>query len=231
MHRRTAPRLARILACAAVPVMLVAAGCSSGSESKKTSSTPSASASAPSAKTSGTPSVSAVKYAKLPDACKSLSGKTIDQLVPKAKNKGGEPFVDGCSWNGLNDYQFRFLNITFNNLSADPNQGSGDKRAQEFADDQVQKVSKEDGAKNAKIQKAGGVGDSASTVSTVTKNKDGDEFQNESVVARTGNVVITLKFSGTGYEGAKAPDASDMMKNAKNAAKEAVAAVAAANKK
>ncbi|MEV5509754.1 hypothetical protein [Streptomyces orinoci] len=233
MHRRTAPRLARILACAAVPVMLVA-GCSSGGGGeKKSSATPSAT----SAPTTGaaTPTVAAVKYPKTPDACKTLSGKTIDDMVPKAKKKEGDALPDGCFWNGLNDedpndLQYRALTVSLKNVGSDPNLGSGDKRAQEYADSQVPKISTEDGAKNAKTEKVSGIGDWATSISTVTK-KDGDEFQNETVVARTANVVVTVKYSGTGYQGAKAPDAGDLMKSAKDAAKEAVAAVAAANKK
>ncbi|MFI9720230.1 hypothetical protein ACIHFE_11305 [Streptomyces sp. NPDC052396] len=233
MHRRTAPRLARLLACAAVPVMLVA-GCSSGGGGeKKSSATPSASSAQPSA--SATATVAAVKYPKTPDACKTLSGKTIDNLVPKAKKKEGEALPDSCFWNGLNDedpndLQYRALNVSLKNVGSDPTLGSGDQRAQVYAAEAVKKATTEDGAKDAKVEKVNGLGDWASSVSTVTK-KDGDEFQNETVVVRTANVVVIVKYSGTGYQGAKAPDAGDLMKSAKDAAKEAVASVAAANKK
>ena len=79
MHR-SAPRLSRILACAAVPVMLVAAGCSSDSDSGKDSDTPSATS------TLGSPSqdrVEPAKFAALPEPCASISQKTVKDLVDR----------------------------------------------------------------------------------------------------------------------------------------------------
>ncbi|MGW2602007.1 hypothetical protein [Streptomyces klenkii] len=238
MHR-TAPRLARLLACAAVPVMLVATGCSDDDGgAKKKSPSPSAPASAPSA----SPSVKAAAFAKLPpEVCKSIGEKTIDSLVPKAKKKEGEalPTSDAndsasCFWNGLNDedvkdLQFRSLTVSFKRLASDPTLGSGEKRAEKFAEQQVTKATTADGAKDAKTEKAEGIGDGANLVATDTK-KDDDDYRNATVVARTGNVVVTVKYSGAGFQGAKNPAADDIAKGAKDAAKEAVAAVAAANK-
>ncbi|MGI5338767.1 hypothetical protein ACQEVS_15840 [Streptomyces sp. CA-181903] len=231
MHRPTAPRLARLLACAAVPVMLVA-GCSDSDGGKKSSSnsaTPSASAPA---KSSATPPVTTGKYAKVPDLCKALSGKTIDKLVPKAKN---EQLTGSCFWSGLDsddaaDQQFRSLNLHIMALSGDPTAGSADKRAQDYANQQVKMATTEDDPKDVKTDKTSGIGDWASTVTTTTKKKDVD-FSNVTVVARTANVVVALKYSGAGYEGAKRPSAADLTKDAQDAAKEAVASVAAANKK
>ncbi|CAM5494943.1 hypothetical protein [Streptomyces abikoensis] len=239
MHR-TAPRLARLLACAAVPVMLVATGCSDddGGSKKKASSSPSQSAGAPSA----SPSVKAAAFAKLPpEVCKTVGEKTIDSLVPKAKKKEGEalPTSDAndsasCFWNGLNDedvkdLQFRSLTVSFKRLASDPTLGSGEKRAEKFAEQQVTKATTADGAKDAKTDKAEGIGDGANLVATDTK-KDDDDYRNATVVARTGNVVVTVKYSGAGFQGAKNPAADDIAKGAQDAAKEAVAAVAAANK-
>ncbi|MGK5641911.1 hypothetical protein ACSNOK_26885 [Streptomyces sp. URMC 126] len=231
MHRSTAPRLARLLACAAVPVMLVA-GCSdSDGGEKKSSATPSASAPA---KPSATPTVSAGKYAKIPDLCKALSAKTVEKLVPKAKKKDGELLTGSCFWNGLDsedtdDQQFRSVNLHIMALSGDPNLGSADKRAQAYAEQQVKKATTEDDPKDVKTTKTGGIGDWATTVTTKTKKTV--DFSNVTVVTRTANVVVALKYSGAGYEGAKAPDAADLTKDAQAAAKEAVASVAAANKK
>ncbi|MFF4408942.1 hypothetical protein ACFY2W_31430 [Streptomyces sp. NPDC001262] len=239
MHRRTAPRLARILACAAVPVMLVATGCSSGGGGgeKKESGKPSQSATP-----NATPTVKAAAFSKLPEVCKTLDEKAIDNLVPKADKKEGKalPSSDvndsaSCFWSGLNsedvkNQQFRSLTVSLKRFASDPTLGTGEKRAADFAAKQATAATTADGAKDAKSEKTSGIGDEATTVSSQTK-KDDNDFQNETVVARTANVVITVKYSGAGYEGAKTPDAGDMTKNAQDAAKQVVTAVGNANKK
>ncbi len=214
---------------------MLVAGCSDSDDdsgAKKASSTPSSEATKP----APTPTVVAAKYPKLPEPCKAVQAKTVEKLVPKPKEKKGQVLTAGsCYWAGLDDsdaddLQFRSLNVQFNGLSADPTLGSADKRAQVFAEEQVKKAMKEDGAKDAKSQKTSGIGDWATTVTTTTK-KNGDEFHNAWVITRTANVVVTLQFSGAGYQGAKAPDAAELAKDTPTPAKEAVAAVAAANKK
>ncbi|MCA6094643.1 hypothetical protein LE181_21030 [Streptomyces sp. SCA3-4] len=237
MHRRTAPRLARILACAAVPVMLVATGCSSDGDSgsKKESAKPTKAATPTAA-----PSAKAAKYAKLPEVCKTVDEKTIEKLVPKAEKKEGRAVSTGntndlasCFWSGLNDadvkdLQFRSLTVSLKRLEADPTQGSAEKRAEGFAEQQVNKATTEGGAKDAKTEKVDGIGDSASLVSTETK-KDDNDYKNQTVVARTANVVVTVKYSGAGFEGAKSPNVDDMKSGAQDVAKEVVGAVAKAN--
>jgi hypothetical protein len=128
----TAPRLARLLACAAVPVMLVA-GCSSGSkagsEANYGGGSPSSGKAADTAGTSGTsgtsdtasgtaaspeaeasPTLVPVAYTKLPEACNAIAAKTIDSLVPKAEDRTGKAGTSSdaasrasCTWNGLKD--------------------------------------------------------------------------------------------------------------------------------
>lgn len=213
--------------------MVLVAGCSDSGGGKKSESTPSAAASA---KPSATPSLAAAKYPKLPDTCKALPAKTVEDLVPKVKDKAGKALTGSCFWWGLNDekaddIQYRALNLQYNGLSSEPALGSADKRAQEFAEQQVKKAMAEDSPKDVKSQPASGIGDWASTVTTTTKDQKGVEYHNATVITRTANVVVTLKYSGAGLEGAKAPDVSDVSKDAQGAAKEAVAAVAAANKK
>lgn len=238
MHR-TAPRLARILACAAVPVMLVATGCSGddSGDKKKSSATPSA-AVTPSA----SPSVKEATFAKLPEVCKTVTEKTIDSIVPKAKKKEGDPLPASdsndsasCFWNGLDDedpkdMQFRTLTVSLKRFTADPALGSGEKRAQAFVTQRTTKAATEDGAKEAKTEKLKDIGDEANSVASDYRKSD-DDYRNAIVVTRTANVVITVKYSGAGYQGAKNPDAEGLMKNAQTAAKEAVTAVAEANKK
>ncbi|EXU65968.1 hypothetical protein Z951_22710 [Streptomyces sp. PRh5] len=226
MHR-SAPRLARILACATVPVVLVA-GCSSGSDKKDDEN---AGGSARPGSPSASPTVAAAKFSKLPDVCSTLSGKTIDDLVPKAQNKKGKalPSADtntsaSCLWSGLDKFDYRSLTVSLKLFRSDPGLGSGDKRAGEYAAQQASRAATAGKVTDPKTEKVAGIGDDATTVSTKEK-KDGDDFRDQTVVVRTANVVITLQYDGAGYETAKAPDAADLLKDAKSAAKEAVGAI------
>ncbi|MFD5033213.1 DUF3558 domain-containing protein [Streptomyces sp. NPDC058405] len=227
--RRSASRLTRILACAAVPVMLVAAGCSSDSDSDADGSA------SPSAKPSA--SVAPAKYSELPDACKTIGRKTIDSLVPKAKVKGGTSGKSSdvasrgsCSWNGLDDKgvkgsQYRWLVVSLVRYDSDVSLGSGAKRAGAFYAKQVADAQATEGAKDVKSAPTSGIGDQATTVTYSLKKTD-EEFSYATVVARTENAVVTLTYNGAGYAGAKSPSIADMTKDAATAAKEAVAAVA-----
>ncbi|WP_274562861.1 DUF3558 family protein [Streptomyces spiramyceticus] len=234
MHR-SAPRLSRVLACAAVPVMLVAAGCSSDSDGKKDAS-PSASASA-----SASPTVKPAAYSKLPQPCKSIKQKTVDSLVPEAKDKSGTADKSndistrgGCSWNGLDNKgvkgsQYRWLSVSFMRYDSDQTRGSGDKLAGEYYARQVEATTGTDGAKKVKNAPAAGIGDEATTV-TYDLRKTNADFKYATIVTRTENVVATLVYNGAGYQSAKSPDGADLLKDAQKAAKEVVASVAAANK-
>ncbi|MFE4451317.1 DUF3558 domain-containing protein [Streptomyces sp. NPDC056796] len=236
MHR-SAPRLSRILACAAVPVMLVVAGCSSDSGDAKDS----ASSSSPSTEKTE-PTVEPAKFAELPDACASIGGKTIEALVPKTKNKGGTPGTSsdtsargGCSWNGLDDKgvkgsQYRWLDVGFTRFASDQSLGSGAKRATEEYTKQVAKAQATEGAAKVAAEPATGLGEQATTVTYgLTKSKE--DFEYATVVARTGNVVVSVTYNGAGFAGAKTPAAADILKNARKAAQEAVAAVGADGEK
>ncbi|MFI9629503.1 DUF3558 family protein [Streptomyces sp. NPDC052042] len=232
MHR-SAPRLTRILACAAVPVMLVVAGCSSDGDTKDSGS---ASSSPEATKTE--PSVEPAKFAQLPDPCKSIGQKTISSLVPEAKPKGGTSAKSsdtshraGCSWNGLDDKglkgsQYHWLDVGFTRFDSDQTLGSGAERAQQEFAKQVTKAKAAEGAKKVAEAPVTGIGEQASKI-TYDLTKTGEDFKYATVVARTGNVVVTLTYNGAGYAGAKAPSADDILKGAEKAAKEAVAAVAA----
>ncbi|MCX5111266.1 DUF3558 domain-containing protein [Streptomyces sp. NBC_00378] len=237
MHR-SAPRLSRILACAAVPVMLVVAGCSSDSDGGKKDSGSSASSAAPSASKKAEPTVEPAKFAQLPDPCKSITRKTVTSLVPSAKSKNGTATKSsdltsraGCSWNGLDDNgvkgsQYRWLDVGFTRFDSDQALGSGAKRAQQDFAKQVDKAKAAEGAKKVAETPADGIGDQATTV-TYDLAKTSEDFKYATVVARTENVVITLTYNGAGYAGAKTPSADDIRKGAEKAAKEVVAAVAA----
>ncbi|MFI6862428.1 DUF3558 family protein [Streptomyces sp. NPDC050421] len=236
MHR-SAPRLTRILACAAVPVMLVVAGCSSDSDGKKDDA--SSSSAAPDA-TKTEPAVAPAKFAELPDPCKSVTAKTVKSLVPSAKNKSGTRGKSsdtaargGCSWNGLDDNgvkgsQYRWLDVGFTRFASDQSVGSGSERARTDYTKQVAKAQAAESAKKLVTAPVSGIGEVATKV-TYDLTKTGEDFKYVTVVARTGNVVVTVNYNGAGYAGAKTPSAGDILKGAEKAAKEAVAAVADAN--
>ncbi|MBT2493061.1 DUF3558 domain-containing protein [Streptomyces sp. ISL-96] len=238
MHQhRSAPRLSRILACAAVPVMLVAAGCSSDSGGDKDAS-PSAAAS-PSV--SAKPTVKPAVFSKLPEPCKSIKQKTVDSLVPGAKDKSGTADKSndvsargGCSWNGLDSKgidgsQYRWLSVSYMRYDSDQTRGAGDKLAEEYFAKQVEAAKATDGAKKVEAEPTAGVGDQATTVAYDLRKTDAD-FKYATVVTRTENVVATVVYNGAGYQGAKSPKGADLLKDAQQAAKEAVASVTAANK-
>lgn len=232
MHR-SAPRLSRILACAAVPVMLVAAGCSSDSDGKKDSG--SSSAASPSAKKSKA-TVEPAKFDALPDPCTSITKKTIEDLVPKAKKKNGTAGKSSdltargsCSWNGLDDNgvkgsQYRWLDVGFTRFDSDQALGSGAKRAADDYAKQITKAQATEDAEKLATAPVTGIGEQATAV-TYGLTKTSEDFKYATVVARTGNVVVTLTYNGAGYAGAKTPSASDILKGAEKAAGEAVAAV------
>ncbi|MGW2768907.1 DUF3558 family protein [Streptomyces sp. NPDC001275] len=234
-----AKRPNRALVCAiAVPVMLLAAACSSsdsgsGGGAKQTTAGDVKGSASPS------PTVQAAAYAKLPQACKVLSDKTLGELVPKGAKSGKESASSdlstraGCSWNSLDNNgvkgsQFRWLNVSLLRFESDVTRGTGEKQAHEFYQRQVQDARNAANAQNAKSEPASGTGDEATVVRYDLKKKEG-AFKQQTVVARVENVVVTLDYNGAGLAGDSAPDANDLTKAAEKAAKEAVSAVTTAN--
>ncbi|MFJ7176667.1 DUF3558 family protein [Streptomyces massasporeus] len=234
-----AKRLSRVLVCAAaVPVMLVAAGCSSDSGSGD--STDKAAKAAASASASPSPTVQAAAYGKLPEPCKAFSKKTLEDIVPKGKS-GKEGKSDdistrgSCSWdsldnNGVKGSQFRWLNVSMLRFESDVTRGPADKLAEEYFEKQVREAQAVEGAKGVETEPVAGTGDQATAVHYDLKKKEGT-FKQQTVVARVENVVVTLDYNGAGLAGDKTPSGSDMLKDAKKAAKEAVDAVSEANGK
>ncbi|GAA3298531.1 DUF3558 family protein [Streptomyces cinereospinus] len=233
-----ASRLSRVLAgAAAVPVMLIAAGCSS--DSGAGADAEQASASPASATASPTPTVQAAAYAKLPEPCSVLSKKTLEELVPEAGASGKESTSDdvslraGCSWdsldnNGVRGSQFRWLNVSLLRFESDVTRGTGEQRAQEYYAKQVAEAKSAEGAQNTGAEPLTGTGDQATAVRYDLKKKEG-AFKQQTVVARVENVVVTLDYNGAGLAGDSTPDADELMKAARQAADEAVAAVTEAN--
>lgn len=239
-EQRARGGLHRVLVGAAVvPVMLIAAGCSSDSGSDDgAGDSAKSSAASESASASPSPTVQAAVYKSLPQPCKVLSKKTLEDLVPKAKS-GKEGTSDdattrgSCSWssldnNGVKGSQFRWLNTSLLRFDSNVTRGSGEKLAREYLETQVQDARSVEGAKNTKSEPVAGVGDEATAVRYDLKKKEGS-FKQVTVVARVENVVVTVDYNGAGFAGDKTPSADTLNKLAQKAAKEAVAAVAKAN--
>ncbi|MFJ5997933.1 DUF3558 family protein [Streptomyces sp. NPDC092370] len=234
-----AKRLNRVLVCAAaVPVMLVAAGCSSDSGSGDSTDKAGKAAASASASASPSPTVQAAAYGKLPEPCKVFSKKTLKDLVPEGKS-GKEGTSDdistraSCSWNSLDNNgvkgsQFRWLNVSMLRFESDVTRGPADKLAQQYFEKQVQEAQAVEGAKSVKTEPVTGTGDQATAVRYDLKKKEGT-FKQQTIVARVENVVVTLDYNGAGLAGDKTPSGEDLLKDAKKAAKEAVAAVSDAN--
>ncbi|MFD3546203.1 DUF3558 domain-containing protein [Streptomyces sp. NPDC058655] len=240
MHR-SASRLTRVLACAAVPVILTVAGCSSDSGKASGSGGDKKSGSSASAKPNATssPTLEKAAFAALPDPCKAVQGSTIGTLVPEAKDKNGTATKSNdlstrasCSWNGLDEdglkgSQYRWLSISFFRYDSHASLGPANKRAEDQYNKQVETAKAAEGAQNVKTEPAGGIGDQGTSV-VYTSKKDVDFF-NTTIVARHQNVVVTLDYNGAAYEGAGAPDQAKLLQDAIAAAKESVSSVDAAN--
>ncbi|MEV0257607.1 DUF3558 family protein [Streptomyces sp. NPDC050732] len=247
MHRpaqRKRQLRSRLLVCAAAVPAILVAGCSSdsgsdsGSDGAKKDSGAKASASAKAGDKA--PTVEKAAYAKLPEPCEVLSKKTLDELVPKAKDKSGKAGTSSdtalrgsCSWdsldnNGVDGSQFRWLRVSLMRFESDPSLGSGAKRAQESYAKQVADARATKDAKGVKAEPVQGVGQQATLVRYDLK-KDKDTFKQQTFVTRVENAVITVDFNGAGLAGDKSPDAGKLGKDAQKAAKEAAEAVVAAN--
>ncbi|MET8166427.1 DUF3558 domain-containing protein [Streptomyces sp. NPDC005329] len=233
--------LNRLLAAAvAVPVMLVAAGCSSDSGSGDDAKDAGASTgSGTDSAASAAPTVQAAAYKTLPEACAVVSKKTLTELVPKGATSGKEGTSSdtaaraSCSWsslanNGVKGSQFRWLNVSLLRFESDATTGDGESQAKTYYAKQVKDAQAVSGAKNVKSAPVTATGDEATSVRYDLKKSEG-AFKQQTVVVRVENVVLTLDYNGAGLAGDKAPSVATLTKAAEKAAKEAVAAVQSAN--
>ena len=226
---RHSRRLARALAAATVPVLLLT-GCLPGSDSDdggddKASGAP---------ESSSAPSPAPVKFKSLPDPCTSIAKKTVKDTVPGAKKSGkklksaNEDRYNGCLWTGLQDYDYRSLTVSFHRFDSETATTSGDKRARQHAAQQQDAVAANDAHKDVKESKLSGVGDKATGISydTTKKNaKKSEDYREHRVVVLSSNVVITVDYSAAGFEDAKKPSVDTVRKAAEKVAKESLTAV------
>lgn len=226
MHRSTT-RIPRVLAAAAVPVILVTAGCSSGDDGGDSGSPSSA---APSSESSE-PQVEPAKFAKLPEPCDAIAKDSVKDLVPGAKSTAGTAGKSAdtgqrssCSWTGLEGYQWRWLDVSYQRYDSDPAIGSGADRAAEYYGKQVRAVEATEGAKDMKSSAQSGLGQEATEFAYET-TEDKEDYRKQTVVALHENVVVIVNYHGAGFQGSDEPKSADLLKDAEKATKEAVAAV------
>ncbi|AKH84129.1 hypothetical protein AA958_20255 [Streptomyces sp. CNQ-509] len=226
MHRSTT-RIPRALAAAAVPVILVTAGCSSGDDGGDSGKPSSA---APSSESSE-PQIEPAKFAKLPDPCDALAKDSIKDLVPGAKSTAGEAGKSAdtsqrssCSWDGLDGYQWRWLDVSYQRYDSDPAVGSGADRAAEYYAKQARAAEAAEGAKGMKTSAPSGLGQKAAAF-TYETTEDKQDYRKQTVVSLRENVVVTVNYHGAGFQGTDQPKAADLLKDAEKATKEALAAV------
>lgn len=228
MHRIT-PRLARRAACAAVavPVLLVA-GCSSDSGGEEPAGP------SPSASATASPSKKSVAYSQLPDPCKTLSEKTVEDVVPGTEDASGKNLASSdtdsygaCLWSGGSgdiDAEYRALTVSLKRYDSDASLGSGDKQAQRYFAQEAEGVKSDEANKDPKDGEVSGIGQEAVSITYETEKKD-NTYRAARVIVRDHNVVVTVDYEGTGFEDADPPSRDEVRKNAEKVAKEAAAAI------
>ncbi|MGW0608658.1 DUF3558 family protein [Streptomyces sp. NPDC002640] len=239
-HRANRPvqRVVRALTGAAVvPVMLVAAGCSSDAEPTADAKQSASSSDKPSAKAS--PTVEPAAYESLPKACDTLGKKTLGELVPKGSKteKAGRTDDEGnrssCTWNSLDDNgvdgsQYRWLSVSLLRFDSDPVRGAAATQAEEQYQAMIEEARNTSDAKKVAAEPVKGIGGEATLVTYDLKKKEG-LFKQQTVVALVENVVVTVDYNGAGLAGEDAPSVKKLSERAVDAAEEAAAKVAEAN--
>ncbi|MGW3463995.1 hypothetical protein ACWDE9_32330 [Streptomyces olivaceoviridis] len=162
-------------------------------------------------------STAAKTYTTAPAPCSAVPAGTVKSLVPGAKTAGKEiPSTDTalrrtCSWNALQGYDYRWLDVSFEISESD----QGAKKEYE------QRVAEKSGGGVVP-----GLGDSAYSVVNLTR-EDGQQTREGVVLARAANALVVVTYSGSDFENKKAPGTDEINKGAIKAAKSAVAALGA----
>ncbi|GAB2878395.1 DUF3558 domain-containing protein [Streptomyces mayteni] len=229
---RPASRLAvRAVALAALPVLVVT-GCSSSSDSSDD-------ASQDNEPQSVAPTPEPVRFEALPEPCGTIAEDTVGNVVPQA-DASGETLSSSdtntsaaCLWSGLDDFQFRSLTVALRRFDSDLSLGSGDERATAYVQQMVDEVAGDDANRDVESAELAETGDAATSIGySVTKAGGEDEseqdYRQQRVVSRVGNIVLTLDYSGAGFEGDDMPSADSVREAAETAAREAVGNVTAA---
>jgi hypothetical protein len=142
-----------------------------------------------------------------------VSKKTVSSLVPGARTAGKEiPSTDRtvrrtCSWNALEGYDYRWLDLSFELMDSD---------------DEAQKSYQDTVAERSGGGQVPGVGDAGYSVVNLT-TEDKQQTREGVVVVLVSNALVTVTYNGSDFETKKAPGTDEINKGAIKAAKEAVA--------
>ncbi|MEV6837122.1 hypothetical protein AB0N17_21870 [Streptomyces sp. NPDC051133] len=176
----------------------------------------SAQSSSAASSSSGPSSTAAAKaYGSAPSPCPSVPADTVKSLVPGAKTAGKEiPSTDTdlrrtCSWNALDGYDYRWLDVSFEVASSD----------QEAEKEYQQRVTEKSGGGAVP-----GLGDSAYSVVNLT-TEDKQQTREGVVMARVSNALVVVTYNGSDFETKKAPSTDEINKGAIKAARAAVSAL------
>ena len=154
-------------------------------------------------------------YSSAPAPCGSVDVKTLKSLVPGAKTAGkeikstDEKLRRTCSWNALDGFDYRWLDVSFEVSNSDD--------------------AGQTAYKNRIADKSGGgavpgLGDEGYSVVNLT-TQDKQQTREGVVISRVGNVLVVNTYNGSDFEPKKAPGTDVIIKGAIKAAKEAVAAL------
>ena len=154
-------------------------------------------------------------YSSAPAPCGSVDVKTLKSLVPGAKTAGkeikstDEKLRRTCSWNALDGFDYRWLDVSFEVSNSDD--------------------AGQTAYKNRIADKSGGgavpgLGDEGYSVVNLT-TQDKQQTREGVVISRVGNVLVVITYNGSDFETKKAPSTDEINKGAIKAAKEAVAAL------
>ncbi|NEA67435.1 hypothetical protein [Streptomyces sp. SID12488] len=163
------------------------------------------------------PSTSAATktFTAAPAPCSAVTPGTIKSLVPGAKAAGKEiPSTDTdarrtCSWNALKEYDYRWLDVSFELSDTD--------------------AAAEKTYKDRLSEKSGGgvvpgLGDAAYSVVNLT-TEDKQQTREGVVLVRASNALVVITYNGSDFESKKAPSTDVINKGAIKAARDAVAAL------
>lgn len=228
---RISPRLARRAVCAAVAVpALLVAGCSSDSGGPE----PDAPASSTSPSASPSEDGKSTAYAQLPDPCKTVPEKTVEDVVPGTEDKTGKnlPSNDtdsygACLWSGGSgdiEAEYRALTVSLKRYESDASLGSGDEQAERYLEQEAQSVKDDEGHQKPEQNELSGIGEQAVSVTYETEKKE-NTYRATRIVVRDHNVVVTVDYEGTGFEDADPPSRDEVRKKAEKVAKEAATAI------
>ncbi|MGW7817768.1 hypothetical protein ACWGLF_06455 [Streptomyces puniciscabiei] len=154
-------------------------------------------------------------YSTAPSPCTSVPAATVKSLVPGAKTSGKEiPSTDTrlrrtCSWNALQGYDYRWLDVSFEISGSD----------QEATQEYEQRVKEKSGGGAVP-----GLGNSAYSVVNLT-TEDKQQTREGVVMVRVSNALVIVTYNGSNFDTKKAPGTDEINKGAIQAARAAVGAL------